>query len=136
MVWVSASWSTNFSLKSQIVNILSFSGHMLSVSTLPLLCKSECGLRMVYSSEILFTKISCELCLGLSCRNTVGQLTSPCVKFKYSNTNNNNSCQFYGGSIMLPSALKEFIILLNPQNGCNNSNSSLWTIMIQNFSMM
>ena len=32
---------------------------------------------------------------------------------------------------MLPSALKEFIISVNPQNGYNNSNSSLWTIMIQ-----
>lgn len=32
---------------------------------------------------------------------------------------------------MLPSALKEFIISFNPQNGYNNSNSSLWPIMMQ-----
>ena len=32
---------------------------------------------------------------------------------------------------MLPCALKEFIMSVNPQNGYNNSNSSLWTIMIQ-----
>lgn len=44
--------STDFFLKSQIVNISGFSGHVPSVSTTQLYCccaKSECGLRRVVS---------------------------------------------------------------------------------------